>query len=229
MLPNLDVNDPKYYNKSIDYLDLHRLQLTAQDMQTLVSFLEHHPEIRRVSVSDNAIGDEGARILAACHTLLLLNVSQNNIKDEGARALAANKTLRVLNAQTNGIGRIGAIALAANTTLEHLDVCENNIGDEGAVLLAANQTLKTLHADGNRLHGAGYAAIHEENPTKRARYVKAFGYPVNLPSLHQMCLFKIHTTNNSEVTQYRESKYGKKLLAMHDDFACMRAAKCYNS
>jgi Leucine-rich repeat (LRR) protein len=78
------------------------------------------PKLEALILSDNSIGDEGARALAkalrGAPTLVTLYLDGNSIGDEGARALAkalhSAPTLETLYLDGNSIGDKGAHALA---------------------------------------------------------------------------------------------------------------------
>jgi hypothetical protein len=81
--------------------------------------LEQSSSLQELVVSDNHIGDEGAKMLAAAlsqnSSLLELNLNGNEIGDQGAKALGA--------------------ALAQNVSLTTLYLAWNQIGPEGEIAL----------------------------------------------------------------------------------------------
>jgi hypothetical protein len=112
--------------KGLEELDITHNHLTARAARRLARLLERHTAIRRVSLYDNDIGDDGASALAEA-------LAANGARDEG---------LETLFLERNGIGDAGAAALAealagGNTALSHLDLDFNAVGVEGARALAA--------------------------------------------------------------------------------------------
>jgi hypothetical protein len=109
----------------------------------------------RLSFND-ALGDTGAQLVAACPALsglLSLKMSFCNVGDAGVRALAAPpyltnlRVLKLWNDGPNGIGDAGAKALADSPNVRRLvalRLTANAIGDAGAVALAESPHLGDL-------------------------------------------------------------------------------------
>ncbi len=116
----------------------------ANEVRELFEALKKNIALKRLDLSYNNIGDEGARLLAEAlktnTALISFNLDGNEIGPESARLLAValekNTALISLNLRFNNIGAEGAERLAAalekNTALEALDLRNNNIGAEGA-------------------------------------------------------------------------------------------------
>jgi uncharacterized protein (TIGR02996 family) len=92
-----------------------------------------------LDLSDNALGDEGVRLLAECPHLAALTelgLDHDNIADEGAGLLAASPhlgRLTDLSLWGNHIGSAGAWALAGSVPLgrlERLTLMQNPVGSE---------------------------------------------------------------------------------------------------
>ena len=131
--------------------------------------------LRKVSVNDCGISNEGAKSLAnVLHhnsTIHTLNMWGNEIGDEGAIALADalhhNCTLKLLNLSSNSIGNKGVSALADalhhTSTLQSLYLSNNRITGKGAVGLAEalqhNCTLQSLDLSRNRITDEGAVAL----------------------------------------------------------------------
>ncbi|KAF8055831.1 EGY2 [Scenedesmus sp. PABB004] len=144
--------------------------------------------LQQLKLHTNAIGDEGAALLAAKLSgnglLLALDLGANGIGDAGAAALAEglklNTTLTRLDLSGNAIDVSGARALAealaANTTLTSLTLSDNYLGVEGAKVLAealtANTSLAELGLRGNELGDEGLDAL--------ATALQARGAPLKL-------------------------------------------------
>lgn len=88
-----------------------------RDIPQILSYLKEHPEITRLSLSDNQIGFQGAELLSTNTYIRYLFLNGNRIGSLGAEALAKNSSLVYLLLGENHIGPYGAEALANNTTL----------------------------------------------------------------------------------------------------------------
>ena len=143
----LHINDIEVVNENSCYPEHKTLNLlcTTLPLKSL-----YCTQINNLYLSNNEIGDDGAKELAAnlhhCTQLNTLDLSQNEIGDDGAKELAANlhhcTQLRILDLRYNKIGDDCAKELAANlhhcTQLRILDLRYNKIGDDCAKELAAN-------------------------------------------------------------------------------------------
>ena len=129
--------------------------LTLQNVspERLQDLLQESPDffsrfrLRRLSVWNHNLGDEGARILAPVLSRLTnlthLDLGCNNLGDEGARILAPVLSrltnLTHLDLMGNSVGvegaRVLAPALSRLTNLTHLNLWANNFGDETINLL----------------------------------------------------------------------------------------------
>ena len=119
-------------------------------IENLADCLKCCTQLKELNLSDNQIGDDGAKELVAnlhhCTQLNKLDLGYNEIGYDGAKELAANlhhcTQLNKLDLSGNIIGYDGAKELAANlhhcTQLNELDLSGNIIGDDGAKELAAN-------------------------------------------------------------------------------------------
>jgi uncharacterized protein (TIGR02996 family) len=139
----------------------------TDDTLAVLAELVAHPVARlltRLDLSNNGIGDDGLRALAASDSLgciSALDLGSNGIGDDGAHMLAASPSLGSLvrlSLWGNGIGADGARALAAGDSLRSLTVLglgDNGIGDEGARALAAADSLRSLTRLTLRSNGIG--------------------------------------------------------------------------
>ena len=126
--------------------------LNHEDVDLICRYLEEHPNITSLDLSQNNIGDEGARKLAQNTTLTTLNIEITQISFEGARSLAQHPRLNCLNVSANPlIGDLGAEALAQNPRLRSLDVSFTNLQEAGAIALAGHQNLQSLNVAGNAI------------------------------------------------------------------------------
>jgi uncharacterized protein (TIGR02996 family) len=106
--------------------------------------------LRALSLDRNALGDEGAALLApAAGRLATLHLTNARIGDAGARSLAEGDgdALRDLDLCFNEIRAVGAAALAASPRLAHLtrlDLTSNPLEAEGAVRFAERLAMPAL-------------------------------------------------------------------------------------
>lgn len=121
------------------------LSVTDAECRAIAEVLQENQSLKKLDLSNNCFGDEGAVILANAlemnNVLMHINVSRNQISDTGAIAfskmLHVNKTLRVLNLRANKIGREGfdllSEALEKNSILEKLLLEFNEIAQSADV------------------------------------------------------------------------------------------------
>ena len=169
----LCINDIKVTNENYCYFEHQTLDLRCTtglgETRTLPLNSLYCTQLNKLYLSDNEIGDGGAKELAAnlhhCTQLKELNISGNKIGVDGAKELAANlhhcTLLNKLDLSCNKIGVDGAKELAANihhcTQLSKLDLSGNYnlIGVDGIKELAANlhhcTQLKKLDISGNEI------------------------------------------------------------------------------
>ncbi|KAK3247969.1 hypothetical protein CYMTET_42548 [Cymbomonas tetramitiformis] len=151
-------------------LNFSRKGLRPEDAIILGAVLVFNTSLNTLNLSDNRVGDEGAKALAVVLTpnaegvfntsMNTLNLSNNTIGPEGAKALADaltpnakgvfNTSLNTLHLSWNDFGPVGAKALADaltpnaegvfNTSLNALHLAGNRIGSEGAKALAVALT-----------------------------------------------------------------------------------------
>ncbi|KAK3282749.1 hypothetical protein CYMTET_9529 [Cymbomonas tetramitiformis] len=154
----------------VEALEFSSQQLEPEDALLLANDLVFNTSLNTLNLSDNYIGDEGAKALVVALTpnaegvfntsLNTLHLWGNNIGPEGAEALAValtpneegvfNTSLNTLDLGRNEIGPEGAKALAValtpnaegvfNTSLNTLRLTDDVIGDEGAEALAVALT-----------------------------------------------------------------------------------------
>ena len=107
-------------------------------------------DLLEINLKQKDIKNVGVEILLNkdLAAFLSLNLTDNDIGDEGARLLAGNTTIKSPNLTDNNIGDEGAKALAANTTFTSLDLIEqyvdgasNQIGEDGIKTLSQSSNL----------------------------------------------------------------------------------------
>lgn len=171
------------------YHQLEKLSLYGCDLagsQVDALFLPARP--KRISLSGNPLGPEGAREIAAAIGTrpIALELRNCGLGDEGAKALAAaSLELAELALDDNGLGDAGLIGLAGGTLrarslslargkitsrgvaalveagwpLEVLTLRDNALDDDAAVLLARQATLRSLAVYDNDLTAVGLAHL----------------------------------------------------------------------
>ena len=136
------------------------------------------PRLAELRVAGNALGDGGARALAASPRLAALvatthtlDLSHTDLGPTGLRTLLADDrlaTVRVLRLDGNRLGDAGATALAAAKLphLRELHLAANEIGDTGAAALAGSPLLSRLRLLGLRNNALTAAAdvVLRESP-----------------------------------------------------------------
>jgi uncharacterized protein (TIGR02996 family) len=159
-------------------LRLNRCRLVGPTLQPL-SQLPPLSALSLLDLSGNALGTQGARLLAASTRLAgltELDLSGNEIGNRGAEALAESPYLAhlgVLRLAANGLGVVGLRALLASPHLSRLHTLElggNRLGDAGAIELSHSPRLGQLVRLGlrnNRLGDAGAAALADAPQTGR--------------------------------------------------------------
>jgi hypothetical protein len=124
--------------------------------------------LKRLGMSSNRLGGDGARTLAEMPMrLAFLDLSDNEVTADGVAGLARGaflNSVRHLDLSRNRFGDDGAIrlAFAANVRPRWLDLNECAIGDVGAAALAASPILsdvETLGLGGNQIDETGLAAL----------------------------------------------------------------------
>jgi hypothetical protein len=125
--------------------------------------------LARLDLRDNALGDDGLRVLASAEplgSLAQLYLERNQIGVDGALALAGGslRSLARLDLSRNSVGDGGVSALAAGSSLGSLTslyLGGNGIGPVGAQALAEGglRSLTHLYLDGNGLGDEGVRAL----------------------------------------------------------------------
>jgi len=140
----------KYINIKEAKLDLSGVgnnKLTDSDIPAIVDFLNAHPEITTLDLSNNAVrlrDDSAKTSMADNKTIATLILSNNRVAHGIIYVLGLNKNITSIDLSNNYIDHEIANALAAIPSLRTLDVSEN--GMEEAELRAVRAKL-----DANRL------------------------------------------------------------------------------
>ncbi|KAL3912795.1 MAG: hypothetical protein SGILL_006744 [Bacillariaceae sp.] len=133
-------------------LDLWTNQIGPVGARAVAMMLSTNSSLRRISLGNNAIGDEGAQAIAEALTqnphssLVYLGLGYNEIGNEGAVAI------------TDAVSQLKLFAT--------LDLSGNLIGNEGA------KALSNLNLSGNEIEGGGAGPIAEALRTCPKRIVR---------------------------------------------------------
>lgn len=128
-------------------LDLSFTEYDDEDVAALAQALEKNTYIKNLILSNNVIGDEGAKTLAKFGTknkLKSLNLSANLITSIGARALGASH-FESLILNENALEEEVIEVFVNNPVLMELWLANCNITDKGACELFKSKTLKALN------------------------------------------------------------------------------------
>ncbi|XP_053331224.1 leucine-rich repeat-containing protein 71 [Spea bombifrons] len=130
-------------------ISLWNVALTDNTFSSFVSILQQCPNLRVVTLEGNPLPDQSYyKLITDDLPLTHVSLRNNKIDDEGARLLSqalqnlklTNKNLASLNLGYNHISDVGAChiaeALRLNRSLLSLNLSSNRIGDKGALALA---------------------------------------------------------------------------------------------
>ena len=157
-------------------LDLCKQSLGTAHAVRIVQALQGNPHVRSLMLGTDAIGDDGARAVAAlaCANPVLetLYLGCNNIGPDGAHRLSESLVdapgVTGLWLKRNPIGDAGALSLAdllrRNPRLRVLDLVNTGLGDAGVQALAtalceAERGLRHLYLSGNGLGPSATPAL----------------------------------------------------------------------
>ncbi|XP_060760909.1 leucine-rich repeat-containing protein 71 [Neoarius graeffei] len=128
---------------NLQSLEMWQIGLTNPILTTLKNTISMCTKIRTVNLEGTPIPENSYHILMGEDSMIThLSLRNNRIGEEGARliGLALSKNLLSLNMAFNTVGDAGAIYLAQglrfNCTLLYLSLANNHIGDVGAAHLA---------------------------------------------------------------------------------------------
>ena len=160
--------------KTLKVFRLHRSKVDDDKVRVLISHILDHPGLVELDLSNNLIGDRGARAVGKFlnnHSQLVrLSLNDNQIRAAGAQAIAhaltKNTTLKYLNLRLNRLGDEGGQAicraLMKNSTLVEINMSSNDMAEPTAAILSQvvmqNSTVKTLDLSCNRLGPVSWAS-----------------------------------------------------------------------
>ena len=147
--------------------------LTSAGMQLLAQIAGASPSLRKIDISYNSLGENGAPVakaLAGSTTLESVDISGNKLRKNGvgvAKALASSTTLKSVDISWNDLGESGAPvakALAGSTTLKSVKIDRNNLGENGvdvAKIFAGSHSLSNLNVGFSTMPKERVTAIEE--------------------------------------------------------------------
>ncbi|XP_076463515.1 dynein regulatory complex subunit 5-like [Babylonia areolata] len=163
--------------KTLKVFRLHRSKVDDDKVRVLISHILDHPGLVELDLSNNLIGDRGARAVGKFlnnHSQLVrLSLNDNQVRFAGAQAIAhaltKNTTLRYLNLRLNRLGDEGGQAicraLLKNSTLTEVNLSSNDMAEPTAAILSQvvmqNSTVKSLDLSCNRLGPDGGKQLQE--------------------------------------------------------------------
>lgn len=149
-----------------DYLSLGYCDLTDDDMKKIATYLQQHPEIHSLDITNNFITSNGIEELKNNISLTAIYADYNNIGEDGAFILAKMSKLKELSLASNNIYDDGAVALSHLPKLYAIELSENFVMNNGAKALAANTALIHVYLNHNYI-GAEGAKYFGNYPSSR--------------------------------------------------------------
>lgn len=164
-------------SKALKVFRLYRSKVDDDKVRVLISHIIDHPGLIELDLSNNLIGDRGARAIGKFlnnHSQLVrLSLCDNQIRAAGAQAIAhaltKNTTLNHLNLRLNRLGDEGGQAicraLMKNATLVNINLSSNDMAEPTAAILSQvvmqNSTVRTIDLSCNRLGPDGGKQLQE--------------------------------------------------------------------
>lgn len=128
---------------SEDFLWLNNCQLHDEDMAQVADYINQHPTITYLFISNNPLTGKGVATVADNQQIKNLYASNIPLGDEGAITLAKtlnqHNTLTFLSIDNDGIGKDGALALASNPALQTITLSENPAVDLDVITALAKK------------------------------------------------------------------------------------------
>ena len=159
------------HSTSLQVVKVCSCSIDSEGAYHITQALHENTTLRRLDLSHNPIGTNGAMALMHSKSLQEVDMGHCSIDSEGlghlARASYENTTLKKLDLSYNPIGKKGAKALAKlmrNMSLQEVTMCYCRIDSVGARHLAKalceNTTVRNLDLSGNHI-GQGAVALAE--------------------------------------------------------------------
>ncbi len=147
-------------HQALESLDLYHLDLTDEGLTELVAFIqESFPNIKKLNLAYNNIGDAGAASLKELRELQILDLGLNKIGDTGVASLKQLQKLKELDLSDNEIRLTGGASFKELPELQKLNLHGNNIGDAGAASFEGMAELKELTLIGCGIGDAGVESL----------------------------------------------------------------------
>ncbi|KAM4540021.1 leucine-rich repeat-containing protein 71 [Odontesthes bonariensis] len=190
--------------------------LTDPMVISLVNTISPCSSLKSVTLEGNALPDQSFHLLLSEDSVLThLSLRNNRIGDEGARLIgsalsttrSANKKLLLLNLAFNSIGDEGATHIAQglrlNRTLICLSLANNQIGDSGAAQLSA-------------ILGE-FALTHEEVTERRKLLLQRTQTSCHNADPDQSCEDQLSSVPSNNLQSISKSSSRKKEASKKDD------------
>nr|CAB3266874.1 T-complex-associated testis-expressed protein 1-like [Phallusia mammillata] len=164
--------------KQLKSICIHQSKVDDAKVRVLISHFLDHPSLTDVDLSQNCIGDRGARAVAKlinnrCPNLRRVTLTGNIIRGDGTKAIAyaltKNTHLKELNLRLNRLGDEGGQAimnaLLKNNSLKSINVSGNDMTEPTATVLSqvlqTNTSLTSINISGNRIGTDGGKQLQE--------------------------------------------------------------------
>lgn len=147
MLENNNLEKSRFYCPDEFRLEFFNKFFTLSDIQQIVKFLEIHPDIKTLKISNCSIitNKENIQAFNLNNTgVRELILEDNNINDITATFLASNSSIVTLSLYYNKVTDVSTKIIANLKNLRALDLRQNKISDEGVKTLASMNKLEVL-------------------------------------------------------------------------------------
>lgn len=147
-------------------------------LKIVMPYLAARPNIKKVSLVNNLITNNGAVILSGIGSLRELFLGGNHIGSVGAVALSHHKKLESLTLDDNAICDGGLVDFKDNRVIKSLCINRCMITDAGMIHLATNRSITFLSLSGNKITTAGVEVLNV-NPVIERRFIDGFPVTAN--------------------------------------------------
>jgi len=117
------------------------------------------PNLKKLYVSDNAIGDRACGYISTCARLQVLAIGGSQVSDAGVEKLLLCKELEELNISQTRITARSLALLCGLRELRDLGVADDKLGDEIVSQVSKMRKLESLDCSGNLLSAKAIADL----------------------------------------------------------------------
>ncbi len=139
----------------VDSLSAVFCNFTSVEAKQIASY----PNIHKLNLKSNSIGNEGAKAISTMSNLTSLNLTSNHIGVVGIKAISLMGQMITLTLTWNAIGNEGAKVISTMSNLTSLNLTSNQIGVIGIKAISKMHKLKTLILGQNKIGTAGIKII----------------------------------------------------------------------